>query len=170
MSETRLRLIAVGAVILFGSICFFVGKKQGRFEEGDSQLKKQIHTSDSTTKSIEPRVDSARKQDAVLDSVHDVIRTRVKVVYDTVTTPGAVYVDSTLAHLILSSDSTIIALKRSLALQDTLIASLRVGMSLRDQRISLLEKAVLPSKTSRFFTATKYLALGAVVGVAIAHR
>jgi hypothetical protein len=90
--------------------------------------------------------------------------------HDSVFVRDTVFVSPDIAQLIQADDSLIAAQKHSLAMQDTLISSLRVGLSLRDARISLLEKEVTPGKMRRIVTATKWLAIGAVIGVAYQHR
>lgn len=135
----RESLMLAGAVLLMLVTAYCQGKKAGATDEKLAANKTATHVSDSITKSVQIRTDSAKAVAAVLDSTHDVIRVKVKVVHDTVTTPSGVYVDSTLAHLITVSDKTIAAQKRALALQDTLVASLRVGIKNRDERIKLLE-------------------------------
>lgn len=158
------------AIILFGSICYFVGRKSQKQEDALAVNHTQIVQSDKHTDSVQKRTTDSRKKDAVLDSTRDVIRTKVLVRHDSVFVRDTVYVSPDIAQLIQSDDSLIAAQKHSLALQDTLIASLRVGLNLRDQRITILEKAVLPSKASRFIAATKYIAIGAIIGVAFQHR
>jgi len=173
MTTIQRRIAVVVAILL----AYFGGKRQGVV---DTQLEvnaTQIGVSDSTTKTVQIRTDSARKKDAVLDSTHDVIRSKIHVVHDTVyvgsdipdSTDEAVY-SPAIAHLIATDDSLISAQKHSLALQDTLIASLRGGIALRDTRIKLLESEVSPGKLKRFINATKWLAIGTVVGLAASHK
>lgn len=158
------------AIVLACSVCYYVGKNTGRFEEKDAQAKAKITQSDKHTDSVQIRTDSAKQHVAVLDSTHDVIRTKVVVRHDSVFARDTVYVNPDIAQLIQADDSLIAAQKHSLALQDTLIASLRVGLSLRDQRIKILEAEVTPSKLKRILNASKWLAIGTVVGLAASHK
>jgi len=153
MTTIQRRIAVVVAFLLALSVAYYVGKKQGVVDTQLGVNASQIGVSDSTTKTVQIRTDSSRKKDAVLDSTHDVIRTKIHVVHDTVyvgsdipdSTDEAVY-SPAIAHLIATDDSLISAQKHSLALQDTLNASLRVGIALRDERIELLESR----GTSRF--------------------
>jgi len=154
MTTIQRRIAVVVAFLLALSVAYYVGKKQGVVDTQLGVNASQIGVSDSTTKTVQIRTDSSRKKDAVLDSLHDVIRNRIKVVHDTVYAPSDISSDTTdeaiyspaIAHLIATDDSLISAQKHSLALQDTLNASLRVGIALRDERIELLESR----GTSRF--------------------
>lgn len=158
------------AIILFGSICYFVGRKSQKQEDALAANHTQIVQSDKHTDSVQKRTTDSRKKDAVLDSTRDVIRTKVLVRHDSVFARDTVYVSPDIAQLIQADDSLIAAQKHSLALQDTLIASLRVGLSLRDQRIKILEAEVTPSKLKRILNASKWLAIGTVVGLAASHK
>jgi hypothetical protein len=158
----RESLMLAGAFILSLSIAYCSGVKKGQSDERLAQNKVQIRTQDSVSSEDSVRADSARQKAIRLDSTYDVVRTKVRVVRDSVFVRDTVYVSSDLAQVIVTADSTIAAQKRSLALQDTLISSLRVGISLRDQRIDLLEKRSGP----RFGLKTG-IAIGAVSTVAV---
>lgn len=163
-------VMCVAAVIISWSIIYIVGFRSGQTSQKLSANKTRIASADSVTKLVTAVTDSATRHTAVLDSTHDVVRAKVRVVRDSVFVRDTVYVNSDIADLIVADDSLIAAQKRSLALRDTLIASLRVGISLRDTRIHLLESEVAPGKLKRFLNATRWVAVGAVVGVAVAHR
>lgn len=170
--------MTVGAVILLCTIIWFVSAKNQAQKDQLAANHTQITQSDKHTDSVQIRTDSSKAITAKLDSAHDIVRRKIKIVHDTVlaSNGNSVGKDSVLAvspeiaALIQSDDSLIAAQKRTLALQDTLIASLRVGLNLRDQRITILEKAVLPSKASRFIAATRWIAVGAVLGAAFVHK
>lgn len=168
--------LCVAGVLLLASICYYVGKKQGRFEEKLAESTVQIRTNDSASSGITTRVDTAKKNADILTAYRSKVRERVTVVHDTILAPAdtsddieAIY-NPTVARLIAADDSVIAAQKHAQALQDTLISSLRVGITLRDSRIRLLEKEVTPSKMTRLVTATKWIAIGAIAGAAFVHR
>lgn len=163
--------LCVVSVLISLSVAYYIGKKQGatdaRLEINSTQLKK----SDENIKTVQTRTDSSKAITAKLDSTHDIVRRKIKVVHDSILVHDSVVVVSPeIAQLIQSDDSLIAAQKRTLALDDTLIVSLRVGLNLRDVRISILEKAVTPSKVQRIITATKWIAIGAVIGAAYQHK
>ena len=151
-------------------VSYGVGRKQGRLDEKLSANRGQIVQQDSVTKRHSARADTSRKEVYSLDKHHDSVRVMVEVAHDSVFVRDTVYVNSDIASLIVADDSLIAAQKRSLALQDTLIASLRKSVELRDTRIHLLESEVTPGKLKRFINATRWVAVGAVVGLAVAHR
>jgi hypothetical protein len=167
-----------GAVLLSLSIAYFAGKHSGQLDARLSINAEQLKKSDDSVKSIQSRTDSSKAITKVLFASHDVIRTKIKVVHDTILLSGGINqgkdsliaVSPDIARLIATDDSLIAAQAHSLALQDTLIASLRTGLSLRDSRIKLLESEVTPGKLKRIVTAAKWIAIGAVVGVAYQHR
>lgn len=132
-------MLAVG-VLLSLSIAYCQGKKAGAIDEKLASNKTQLISQDSVTKLVTRAADSARQSAIRLDSTHSTLRTKVRVVRDSVFVRDTVYVSSDIADLIRAADSTIAAQRRSLALQDTLVASLRRGIALRDTRIALLEK------------------------------
>lgn len=139
------RWYAVLAVILACSVTYFIGKKQGHLDEELTNNSLELKKSDSSIKSVQIRTDSAKRRSDVLDKNYDVVRTKVRVVHDTTflpsDTPGKVdtVANSTLARLIFSADSMKTAHKEERAASDVLVASLRLGISLRDERIKLLE-------------------------------
>lgn len=163
-------VLGVIAAFLLASICYCVGIKKGHLDERLSINAQAIKENGQKSSIDSAKVDTARKHSDSLLVEHTVIREKVRVQHDSVFARDTVYVNSDIASLIVTADSTIAAQQRSLALQDSLIASLRIGISLRDTRIKLLESEVTPSKTSKFFTAAKWLTTGAVVGFAVAHR
>lgn len=135
----RESLMLAGAVLLSLSVAYCSGKKAGavdaRLEINAGQLKKQ----DAVIKSDSAKADTARRESDKLEAVHSRARTKVRVVKDSVFVRDTVYVDTDIAQVIVTADSTIAALKRSLALQDTLIIGLRKGIALRDERLRLYE-------------------------------
>lgn len=142
--EVKLRLIAVGAVILACSVCYFVGKKQGHLDEKLSQNRTQIAVSDSVTKAVTIVTQAAK---AMSDSTYKArvpIRAKLKVVHDTVLveTPYGNEIEAVspvIAQLITTDDSVIAAQQRTIELQKALVAALQKGIALRIERISLLE-------------------------------
>lgn len=129
----------VGAVLLAMSVSYFAGKNQGARDEILAENKAQTHASDSVTKSVTSKVDSARHTSDTLVIYRERVRAKVVISHDTITVGDSSYVSPDIAQLIVASDSAIAALKNTVALQDTLIGSLRKGISLRDERIKLLE-------------------------------
>lgn len=162
-------VIAV-SVLISWTVIGICAYRQGHLDTLLAENTVQTKASDKHTDSVQIRTDSAKQHVAVLDSTHDVIRTKVVVRHDSVFARDTVYVSPDIAQLIQADDSLIAAQKHSLALQDTLIASLRVGLSLRDQRIKILEAEVTPSKLKRILNASKWLAIGTVVGLAASHK
>ena len=185
MTTIQRRIAVVVAILLALSVAYFVGRRSQKVD--DALAANAVAIKENTSKSSidSAKVDTARRKSTVLDSTHDVVRNRIRVYRDTVyvksdipqdggdsTQSGgdeAVY-SPAIAHLIATDDSLISAQKHSLALQDTLIASLRGGIALRDTRIKLLESEVSPGKLKRFINATKWLAIGTVVGLAASHK
>lgn len=145
MTKLQQYLAGVLGLIVLVGLGYCAGDKHGHLNEKLAANKTLIHVSDSITKSVQIRTDSSRRTDSVLSKRYDVVRTKVRVVHDTITVGDSIdIVSPEIAAVLLAADSTIAAQKRSLALQDTLIAGLRVGISLRDTRISLLEKQHSP--------------------------
>lgn len=138
---------AIALLLLLG-LAYCSGKKAGQIAEKLSANHTQIVANDSVTKLVTSAVDSARRRDSVLSKRYDVARTKVRVVHDSVLVGDTVYVSSDIAQTIVTADSTIAAQKKSLYLQDTLIASLRAGIALRNVRIDILESQG-PSRISR---------------------
>lgn len=134
------------AALLACSIAYYVGKKQQKMDDALSQNRTQISHSDSVTKTVTQKADSAEKHSDSVATRYTAIRSKVKVVHDTILVPSGInqskdtIVSPAIAALIVSADSTIAAQSRTIALQDTLISSLRVGLNLRDVRIDILEK------------------------------
>lgn len=167
----RETLMTVGGVILLCTIIWFVSAKNQKQKDQLAANHTQTVQSDKHTDSVQIRTTEQKAVTAKLDSTHDIVRKSVKVVHDSVLVHDSVVVVSPeIAQLIQSDDSLIAAQKRTLALDDTLIASLRVGLKLRDTRIKLLEAEVTPSKLKRIITATKWIAIGAVIGAAYQHK
>lgn len=137
----RRELWVAGAVVLSWTVVGICSYRQGALSERLAQNKVQIRTQDSVSSRDSIRADSATKHSEVLNKKYDLVRTKVRVVHDTVFVDESemIVVDETLSQLIVTADSTIAAQKRSLALQDTVAAGLRRGLSLRDARIKLLE-------------------------------
>lgn len=128
------------ALCVLVTLAYCRGVEKGKTDERLSSNKQQIAASDSVTKSVTSAADSARKKADALGITHTVIRGRARIVHDTVIVDDSeIYADPVLVQIILTADSTIAAQKRALALQDTLVASLRYGIALRDTRIKLLE-------------------------------
>jgi hypothetical protein len=133
--------------LLAVAVAFYTGTRKGHLDEKLSINAGQLKKSDSSIKSVQIRTDSAKKQIIPLETQRGVVRTQIRVVHDTILSSGGINsgkdsiiaVSPAIAHLIQADDSLIAIQKRALALQDTLVASLRVGLSLRDQRIHLLE-------------------------------
>ena len=122
-----------------------MGKKQGVLNTQLEVNASQIGVSDSTTKTVQIRTDSAKKRSDVLDKKYDVIRTKVTIAHDTLYVssdiPGKVdtVANKTLAKLIHEADSSKVAHKVERFTTDSLVASLRHDITLRDERISLLK-------------------------------
>jgi len=162
----------VVAWLLSLSIVHFATKHSDQLNAALETNFGQIVTNDSVTKSVTHEAETSRKEANRLDTQRGVVRTQIRVVHDSVFVKGesVTIVSPAIAQLILADDSVIASQKHSLALQDTLIASLRVGITLRDSRIKLLESEVTPGKFKRLITATKWIAIGAVIGVAYQRR
>lgn len=161
------RLAVVGAIALAMSVSYCVGKKQGVMDSKLAENSRQIAVSDRVTKTVTSKVDSTRKWADTVVIYRDRVRAKVEVKSDTILVHDSVVaVSPEVAQLIQADDSTIAALKTVIVAQDSLIARLREGQALRDERITLLEKAATPGKLSKLFTATKYIAIGAVLGAA----
>ena len=185
MTTIQRRIAVVVAILLALSVAYFVGKKQGVVDAKLSVNAVAIKENTSKSSIDSAKADTARRKSTVLDSTHDVVRNRIRVYRDTVyvksdipqdggdsTQSGgdeAVY-SPAIAHLIATDDSLISAQKHSLALQDTLLSSMRVGIALRNVRIDILQSEVSPGKLKRFINATKWLAIGTVVGLAASHK
>jgi len=182
MTTIQRRIAVVVAILLALSVAYFVGRRSQKVN--DALAANAVAIKENTSKSSidSAKVDTARRKSTVLDSTHDVVRNRIRVYRDTVyvksdlpqnggdsTQSGAIY-SPAIAHLIATDDSLISAQKHSLALQDTLIASLRGGIALRNVRIDILQSEVSPGKLKRFINATKWLAIGTVVGLAASHK
>jgi hypothetical protein len=136
----RETLMCIGAVILLCTIIWFVSAKNQRQKDELAQNHTLITQSDKHSDSVQIRTTVARKQSDSVASRYTGVRSKAKIVHDTVTVDSShVYVDSTLAQIIVSADSTIAAQQITIALQDTLLAAKNVGIGLRDQRIKLLE-------------------------------
>ena len=156
----------------------FVGKRQQAMDDALRANRDSVVHQDSVVKHDSVHVDSARKTSDIISTYRERVREKVVVQHDTVllaingNTDGrdSVYVNSDIAQLIRADDSTITALKNLVVSQDTLIAALRKSVDLRDTRIKLLESDRNPGKLRRILAATKYIAIGAVLGVALSHR
>lgn len=154
--------MCVVAVVLSWTIIWFVAQKQQRLNDELAQNHAKIVAHDSVTKSVTRSVDSAKTKTAHADSAYDSTRAKLHVVHDTTflpsDTPGKVdtVTNSTLARLIFSSDSMKVAHKEESAKQDLLIASLRVDISNRDDRIKLLESRGTPRFSSGFQAGVGY--------------
>lgn len=171
MSEWKWRLIVVGAILLACSVSYCVGKKQQSMDDSLKVNQDSIHVRDSVVRVDSSKVDSAKKTAAILTTYRSHVREKVVTHHDTITVHDSVVaVSPEIAQLVQADDSTIAALRNVIGAQDTLIADLRSGLTLRDGRIHLLESERTPGKLRRIITATRWLAIGAVVGVAIAHR
>lgn len=133
------------ALLLVGGLGYCSGLKRGAENQKLAENKTAIKANDLSTKAVEKVADSAVKQSDSLVQKRDTMRSPIKIVHDTLFVPGeAPVVSPKLAELIAADDSTIAAQERSIKLQNVLIASLKVGIALRDQRIAILESAKRP--------------------------
>lgn len=167
---TKLQQYLAGglALIVLMGLGYCAGDKHGHLNEKLSANKMLTHVSDSITKSVQIRTDGSRRNDSALSKKYDLVRTKIGVVHDTITVGDSIdIVSPEIAAVLLAADSTIAAQKRSLALQDTLIGSLRVGLDLRDKRISLLEKQHSPRLGIKSGVAIGAVSTVALVVVAV---
>jgi hypothetical protein len=149
----RETLMCIAAVLLLCSICYYVGKLQERQDKEDSALKTKIAQSDSTTRRITTQLDTAQKHSDILTTYRSHVRAKITVAQDTVKVAGTdsvITVSPAIAQLVQADDSTIAAQARTIALQSVLIASLREGIALRDERIHLLEQKGAPRLSKGF--------------------
>ncbi len=180
MSEIKWRIVVTLAVILACSVSYFVGKKQGAMDAKLTENQNAIHVQDSVVRSHQAIADTARKHEEILTAYRSHVRDRIKVVHDTIevepdsTDPEdlqqVVIENPQIAQLITADDSTITALKNFIVVQDTLLADKTKQIALRDERIKLLESDRNPGKLRKIISATRWIAIGAVVGVAFSHR
>lgn len=113
---------------------------------------------------LKPEQECSQNGNDCTQNGNDCTQTVHSGVNDSATTEQIVVVSPEVAQLIQADDSTIRALQHSLALRDTLIATLHRTVELRDGRIKLLDRE--PGKLKRIITATKWIAVGAVIGAA----
>jgi Ulp1 family protease len=97
-----------------------------------------IQKSDSVSKSVQIRVNSSKTAVSILTNANNKAKSGVRIVHDTVFTPGHTYVDTVLVNRLNSADALIAGQSRALALEDTLVASLNIGIHNRDDRIKIL--------------------------------
>lgn len=124
------------------SVSYFVGKKTQAIADKLSANHLAIVASDSVTKSATSKVDSAKKSSDILTTYRAKVRAKIEVRGDSVLVKGdtaPVLVNANIAQLIAADDSALKAKDNVIAAQDSLIASLHKGISLRDERIKLLE-------------------------------
>jgi hypothetical protein len=159
-------------VLVFNA--FLLGRKTGEQSVKLSDNATAIKENDSTLNKQTTELKNVNKQDSILTVYHTRVREKVVVSHDTIYLATQKGVDSLVAvspavsRLIQSDDSLIAAQQRSIALRDTLIASLRLGIKERDDRIKLLEAPT--SKITRLLNAAKWITTGVVVGLAVSHR
>lgn len=141
---TKLQRYCAGVVAAL--VLVSVGYCRGRQDERLAVNSKEIKKSDAATAVVTAKADSTRKKSDALVAKYDSIKPKVRVSHDTVFVLDTIAVQSTeIAQRITVADSTIAAQHISLFAADMEILSLRVGVSVRDDRIKLLESA----KTSR---------------------
>ncbi len=132
-------IYAAIVVTIVGLVIFYAGDRHGRVNERLAQNSIAITKSDSSTKAISIRVDSGKLISNRLAATRKGIRDSVQIKHDTINILGSVpIVSKEIAALIQVDDSVINAQANTISLQDTLIASLKIGLSLRDERIRLL--------------------------------
>ncbi|HXG69468.1 MAG TPA: hypothetical protein VNJ04_02525 [Gemmatimonadaceae bacterium] len=162
---TRWQYVTAGilALLILLGLAYCGGVRKGAEDVRLSDSRKAITRQADTIKAVTHRSDSARTVSDSVVRTRIVHRDRVRVVRDSVFVRDTVFVSKEVATLITSSDSTIAAQGRSLALQDTLIVTLRRGITLRDERIGLLEKAKRPRFGYRAGVVTGLVIAGAVI-------
>lgn len=149
LSRWQMALGGTIALVVMLTLAYCSGVRRGAEDQRLKENAVQIRTSDSVTKLVTSRTDSARKHSDALVTSRAKTRDRIRVVSDTVYVSDSLDVEDAflipqVAQLIQQDDSIIAAQQRSLAMQDTLIANLRSGIVLRDIRIDILEHAKRP--------------------------
>lgn len=165
------RWIVGAAVVIALFNAFLIGKRSGEQEVALKANADSTHVQDSVVRKDSAVADSVKHSANILTTYRSHVREKIVVRHDTILVRDSVVVVSPeVAQLIQADDSTIAALRNVIAAQDTLIAALRKGVALRDNRIVLLEKERNPGKLRGIVTATKWLAIGAVIGVAYSQK
>lgn len=152
---------AIGIVLLAMAYCS--GQKSGQSNEKLAANQVQTEKDNKIIQANQVTVDSSKVRSDVLVRSRDSLRGRVHIVHDTIEVePDSIgndmetIVDSVVANLILKDDSTIKALSATVDNYGILVASLRVGISDRDNRIKLLESIKQPHFSNGLQTGVGY--------------